>query len=181
MKNLNQIDDQKVFTFINSNSCNFYEDLKNFLYENKLPIKSRWAFYFFGKKQSITENVISSMEIETFDSYGGYINGEIYYWDCYLNSSYHFKEREFIQLKLIENGEEANEQNIQEEYIKQGYNFVEKSLKNDKECENYRWLEEYSNNQVYIEPSNEFEVCSACQESPCLCSDRERTSTIHDF
>mgnify|MGYP000672243439 CR=1 FL=1 len=107
--------------------------------------------------------------------------GEIYYWDCYLNSSYHFKEREFIQLKLIENGEEANEQNIQEEYIKQGYNFVEKSLKNDKECENYRWLEEYSNNQVYIEPSNEFEVCSACQESPCLCSDRERTSTIHDF
>ena len=44
-----------------------------------------------------------------------------------------------------------------------------------------RWLEEYSNNQVYIEPSNEFEVCSACQESPCLCSDRERTSTIHDF
>lgn len=181
MKDLDQTDDQKVFTFINSNFCNFYDDLKNFLYENKLPIESRWAFYFFGKKQSISENVISSMEITSLDSYGGYINGEIYYWNYYLNSDYHFKEREFIELKLINDGMEANEQNIQEEYIRKGYIFVEESIKNDKECEDNIWLEEYSKNQVYFEPSNEFEVCGSCQETPCLCSDRERTSTIHDF
>ena len=23
--------------------------------------------------------------------------------------------------------------------------------------------------------------CSACQQAPCMCSDREATSTVHDF
>lgn len=28
---------------------------------------------------------------------------------------------------------------------------------------------------------NEAPYCGACQESPCMCSDRERTSTVYDF
>ncbi len=28
---------------------------------------------------------------------------------------------------------------------------------------------------------NKDEYCEACQQSPCMCSDREATSTVHDF
>ena len=31
------------------------------------------------------------------------------------------------------------------------------------------------------DPNDRYEFCQACQENPCMCSDREKTSTIHDF
>ncbi len=34
---------------------------------------------------------------------------------------------------------------------------------------------------VYNESFEEDEYCEACQQSPCMCSDREQSSTVHDF
>lgn len=55
-------------------------------------------------------------------------------------------------------------------------------------ADNYDNSDDYNNRynyNEYIEPSGFYfgdsEVCGACQESPCMCSDRESTSTIHDF
>lgn len=33
----------------------------------------------------------------------------------------------------------------------------------------------------FDEDSDYGSYCSACQQSPCMCSDREATSTVHDF
>lgn len=35
---------------------------------------------------------------------------------------------------------------------------------------------------VYFDKnSDEDEYCEACHQSPCMCSDREKTSTVYDF
>ena len=40
---------------------------------------------------------------------------------------------------------------------------------------------EDENDENYYDNENNDTYCSACQQDPCECSDREKTSTVHDF
>jgi hypothetical protein len=40
---------------------------------------------------------------------------------------------------------------------------------------------EYYSDDNWREPKDDDDFCGSCQESPCACTDRERTSTTFDF
>lgn len=72
---------------------------------------------------------------------------------------------------------EGNDNNFQYSYsIKNIDDILERYNENDREY--------LMNRAEYMESnyqSDDSEYCDACQESPCRCSDRERTSTTHDY
>lgn len=57
-----------------------------------------------------------------------------------------------------------------------------KKINIQKEIEKHKILEQEMNNLLREDFNYESgPYCSACQESPCMCSDREQTSTVFDF
>ncbi len=182
MRNAEFKDDMAVFSFINSKNCKTYSSLKDFLYKNNLPIRARWAFYYFGKFNWIDTKLISEMSCDCWDSYGGYIFGEIYYWEEYLNEEHEHKDN--IKQEFMEEGKEATDEEIHKIYMKRGIDFVNDCEENDRDSEKYRYYQEYyeqmsSGSSYGYDGGSSF--CEACQQSPCMCSDREQSSTLHDF
>jgi len=75
-----------VFSFINSEDCQTFDDLIKFLKENNLPVLERWGFYLIGKLNLINEKAITDININEIDTYGGLINVNIYHWKYYLKN-----------------------------------------------------------------------------------------------
>lgn len=137
MRNPEYKDDQKVFEYINGADCQTYSDLTDFLVRNKLPIRERWAFYFFGKNNWINSDTIAQMEDKSYDSYGGYIDGNIYYWTEHLKTEQ--EERKGLEADDIG----FSRKDSQMIYIHGGYQFVADRVENDKDNERDRWEREY--------------------------------------
>lgn len=77
--------------------------------------------------------------------------------------------------------EEGEEDNIHYSYSIESISEIIDSADTFEDDDDYDDRYEYND---YVEPYDDFgdsEYCGACQESPCMCSDRERTSTVHDF
>lgn len=181
MRNDDFLDDLKVFSFIISEKCTHYYALINFLKENNLPVRARWVYYFFGKNNWLTELNIKEIASREFNSYGGYLEGLPYYWDAYLGNSY--EDKQSIENELKEKGEKFDKETINKIYYERGWEYA---IDNVEYNEN-RILEAMADEHIeemnykYYGQDDESSYCEACQNSPCICSDRERTSTSHDF
>lgn len=176
MRNKDFESDQLVFSFINSEQCCSYEDLRYFLISNDLPLLERWLFYFLGKKDEISKYTIEEMKNES--SFGGYVYGAAYYWKEYLSNEK--QEKEDIITELKNNREEITEDKVHKMYLQNGWTYVDDNVN----MESYIMgddsiTEEFTDNEVSERGRSEF--CGACESSPCRCSDREKTSTMHDF
>ncbi len=174
--------DQQVFRFINSNNCCSYNDLKSFLISNKFPFNSRWIFYFLGKKNQLSENEIHFMMNSEVDCFGGYIYGEVYFWEYYFDETTEKRQivQEFKNQGLTIN--DINEEDLHKLYVEKGYNQMESFLESVRESAAFNLERKFWDVQDAIpirESDNDY--CEACQESPCMCSDREKTSSTHDF
>jgi hypothetical protein len=174
MRNSTYKDDIKVFSFINSDECDTYDKFTKFLLGNALPLRERWVFYFFGKTKWLDSNAIGQMETQSFVEYGGFVSGEIYYWQKYLSDESEDKQR--IESDLKENGISITPELINKTWIEAGWNYVDDQINAGIEEENNR-VEDYSYNKLTRESS----YCGTCQESPCMCSDREKSSMTHEF
>ncbi|UPQ79322.1 hypothetical protein M0M57_00440 [Flavobacterium azooxidireducens] len=170
MRNIEFKDDQKVFAFINSDICNSYQDLCDFLYDNLLPFRERWIFYLLGKLNLISDETISDIPDKSYTSYGGYIKGEVYYWKEYLENEYY--EKNYIEEKLKLEGKEVTNEAILRIYLKRGFDFVDSKIENDINRESDKLITLFED-QIYFDNINDNEFCEACHETPCMCSHKE--------
>ncbi|MCB9269967.1 MAG: hypothetical protein H6561_10405 [Lewinellaceae bacterium] len=185
MRNHKYQDDQKVFAFINNPECKYFADLEKFLYENRLPFRARWCFYFLGKINWIGEQAISQMADKSHRSYGGYVFDNIYHWEEYLKDEEN--QKRYLQLELEEENKEVSFAEFERLFIERGFEHVAYCVNQDYENDLYqlermaeedRVRDEYTNFRNYPSDSS---ICDACHESPCRCSDREDSSTVHDY
>lgn len=173
----NYHEDQKVFKFINSDECQNFDDLHNFLGDNNLPWRTRWIYYFFGKKNWIDDETINNMGEPGHDNYGPYLYDTIYWWERFLADENKIKNQ--IRDELKEEGKLVNSLEVQEIFIDRAWEYINNMSDAARQDENDRLLREdreFDNDNYYNR--NDEAYCAACSESPCACSDPERTSTL---
>ncbi|HMG15490.1 MAG TPA: hypothetical protein VK590_08595 [Saprospiraceae bacterium] len=176
--------DQKVIKFMNSEGCKSYDSLIDYLTTNQIPLREKWIFYFYGKNNTINEDGIISHSIIRHDFYGGFIDGEIHHWEKYLKDE---SDRKYqIRKEFEEKGQTYKLFEIDNLFIEEGFEFVKEMV--DRDWENYIDQENYKAEKEYDRWANnrpfkneESSYCGACLSSPCMCSDREKSSTVHDF
>ena len=78
---------------------------------------------------------------------------------------------------IFENGEDNN---LVYTYTLERIDSILDNFERDSYDNVSEWQEENDYHESY-DDYGDSDVCGACQESPCRCSDRESTSTIHDF
>ena len=172
MRNSDFRDDIKVYTFVNSAHCS-YNEFRQFLILNALPLRERWAFYFFGKSRSLDNIAIGDMEIQGPRYYGGFVYGEIYYWQKYLRDE--LETRQSIESDLRERGEPVTPEIVNHAWIERGWAFVADGINDGEYCDDN--IEADFN----FRSSSRNAYCEACQESPCMCSDREKSSMTNEY
>ena len=168
--------DQMVFSFINSDKCNSYDSFKTFLENNFLPLKESWVYYFLGKMKLF--NAESLNLIGTSEKYIVPLRllKEVKHWIEYEKNKEN--ELEWIIDYFKDMGKTPSEEEIEKMYIKEGYEGIYNSL--FYKGEEYVKLEQiYGNDDQYN--SDDERYCESCGQSPCMCSDREKTSTTYDF
>ena len=184
MRNIDYQDDQKVFRFINSESCNTYIDLSDFLKENNLPYRERWVFYFFGKTNLIDEKSIKNMSSKDQLCYGGLIEGEVLHWQNYFSQEY--KTKDEIREELFKSGQNEywpTAEEVNKIFLERGFSYVENRIENDylsAEDQAGSEYDEMMRNAKY-NSDDDTSYCGACESSTCICSDPERTSTIKRY
>ncbi len=114
---------------------------------------------------------------------------------CYSDGNNHFSKDIFTFFtKNLRPGIESHEKGgsnfniepteilIEKIYIRRGYDYLDICQENERfaeEMEYYRNSnEEFSDDESAPGDSS---FCTSCQNSPCICSDREKTSSTHDF
>lgn len=143
MRNKEYKDDQRVFTFINSDRCKTLGCLYDFLKENKLPVRERWVFYLLGKFDYLDEESIFSMSDK--ELFGGYYSGEVFYWSIYLKKEEE-KRNEIGEEILLKNNEYLNRiKEIEEEIEK-----LEQPIKVLNNCPEEAQFNSYSDEGLII-------------------------------
>jgi len=181
MRNEDFNDDLKVFSFIIGESCTNYFSFINFLKENNLPVRARWIYYFFGKNNWLSKSNIKEIASREYNSYGGYLDGLAYYWGRYLENSY--EDMKSIEKELQDKGEQFEKNIIYKIYYERGWEYAVDCVDYDEN----RILEAMADehmaemNYRYYGQDNGSSYCEACQNSPCICSDREKTSTSNEY
>lgn len=172
MRNHDYKSDQKVFTFINSEECRSYSDFTTFLWKNNLPLYERWAYYFLGKKNWISEQSIAEMEYNGYTQYGAYIFSDIYYWKDFLRNDYEKNERERIKIEI--NSKNAFTEEVSKIFCEKGWDYVSDRSNTDQEIEK---ADRDYDDDLEISSDRESDndnYCAACDSSPCMCSDNDR-------
>ena len=150
MRNKFYQNDIKVFSFINSDECKTFEDLKKYLINYHLPFLERWAFYFLGKRNSLSDKEISNLGEDNYISYGGFVKGELYHWNFFLNLKpskikdiymyYHPHEPGDIEILYSIRSfdeEELNQSFLPEDQISLGWRYVQDAVRDDEKQEEY--------------------------------------------
>jgi hypothetical protein len=178
-------DDQKVFCFIENQNCYSFERLTAFLKFHNLPLKPSWYFYCAGKMKLFDDKGISNIP-KLKKKYNGHFISEIYYWDRYVQSKRSrvekIKEKAANESKSIRWFDQKfidiyeNESSI--EFIEEAWNSVLSELEWEKKEEQYNDYMDSLAEISFDDYDNDRFFCDACQSSPCMCSDPEKTSTI---
>lgn len=84
---------------------------------------------------------------------------------------------EIVKLDKIE----VTEKQVENIFLKNGWDYVYSQLDKDQENAIHRQNMEYFSEEENYSNYDDNDYCGACQSSPCMCSDREATSTTHDF
>jgi len=173
MRNHDYKSDQKVLTFINSEECRSFRDFTDFLRINYLPLYERWAFYFFGKKNWINEKSITEMAYNGYTQYGCYIFSDIYHWKVYLMDNREKGERERIKIEI--NSKSAYSEEVSKIFCENAWGYVSDQYNNDVENQNDFLAKDldYDTKTNYQDDSDK-NYCEACDNSPCICSDKDR-------
>lgn len=106
-------EDKKVYKFIESEECDSFFTLKTFLYENNLPLRSTWAYYYLGKAGTLNADGIKTM---SEDEYGEAEMFEIDLWREFLRDET-TRRNEIINKRIEENG--GDPQSMRQEAAKQ--------------------------------------------------------------
>jgi hypothetical protein len=180
MRNDRHEEDQKVYRFINTEGI-YYDELKRFLIVNKLPFYERWVFYLFGKMNFFNEKRIVEMGAKYELCYGAHLYPEVFWWKEYLAGE--LEEMSKILSELATSNLPLN--SARQIFVERGWKFVEEMMERDEELA--QQLKNYDNDDnadssVYSIQSNiEDCVCTSCHQRPCICSDMEKTSTLHHY
>lgn len=129
MKINTDLQDQTVFSYINSEACISFHDLIEFLQDNCFPLYERWAFYCLGKKEGLSDIQVDLMPQTATTMYGGLVYGEIFYWTNYLN---HQDEnlkacKEALGPYLVKYTDET----LYKRFVMLGWKYVEQEMRKD--------------------------------------------------
>lgn len=174
MRNFDFEIDQEIFRFINSEYCSSYNVLLNYVRKRNLPLNERWVFYLLGKLNYINDQVIEGMSVKSYRTYGGVLFPEVKHWRRYLEGE--FEERKRIQEGL--NAGTPYDESVSYQYYAEGWEFVRDEMEYDVDRDTDEWIER---DEYGLDLNEDDEYCDACQNSPCMCSDQEKTSTKIDF
>jgi hypothetical protein len=160
---------KQVFDFIENRDKIELFSLFYFLRKNNLPIKTSWVFYCLGKAKN--KNCSRKAEILNSLLDGNYYSEflpELYYWNHYRYSR-----------AIPDSGTLVTYDFDSDDFIKECWEYVDDQMKNDEENRLYEAsLEAYANAYEGYDPYAA-RYCGSCNESPCMCSDPERTSTTY--
>ena len=182
-----QDDDQKVFCFIENQNCYSFERLTAFLKLHNLPLKQSWYFYCAGKMKLFDDKEISNIP-KLKKKYNGHLISDIYYWDSFVlnkrsriekikaRAVHESKSISWFDKKYID----INESESSIEFIEEAWQSILSELEWEKKEEHYS---DYMDSLAEIsfddnDNDNDRSFCDACQSSPCMCSDPEKTSTL---
>lgn len=182
-------EDQLVFSFINCKQAKSFSNLVAFLEQNSLPLRERWAFYYFGRHGHHGGSLIDTEEMTKngYRDYGGYLEGEIFYWNEYLKdeaekkiSKKYYRHGWKYVYEMIENDQELDlETNYDsEDDYGDDIEFEEESINNDSKDDLDKALlkletksrEPYQAIEVYLENNLSETKCENCSQGQCIFS-----------
>jgi hypothetical protein len=150
---------EDVYKFLNSTRLKTPDDIFIFLRVKGYPLKLEWLFYGLAKIDYFQDR--RNYAPENTGTYKGHYFTETYYWEYLIKGE---------RLKPIS---KRNKRRFDEYSIE-----MNKRIWKDVTQLSHESLFPEDDNFFYVSDDNSF--CDACQQSPCMCSDPERTSTTYD-
>ena len=143
MRNKLYKNDIKVFSFINSEDCQTFDDLINFLKKNNLPVLERWTFNLMGKLNIIDAAVVINIGINKINTYGGSINGNIHHWKYFIK---HMPLESLLKGISFESDDKHIYKTLSAKYYDLGWEYVQYMIASDTEIQNEKDLQSKMDN-----------------------------------